>query len=72
MEIREQESRFCRTQVPLVFGIAHGYSLTSFALDLYPSEQLTGNRCAGISVISRLQDLNIASYTRLLEFNGQN
>ena len=27
------------TQVPLVFGIPHGYSLTSFALDLYRSEQ---------------------------------
>ena len=39
VEIREQESCFCRTQVPLVFGIAHGYSLTSFALDLYPLEQ---------------------------------
>ena len=73
VEVREQESCFCRTQVPLVFGIAHGYSLTSFALDLYPSEQFNSEQmCAGISVISRLQDVNIASYTGLLEFNGQN
>ena len=39
VEIREQESCFCRTQVPLVFGIPHSNSLTSFALDLYPSDQ---------------------------------
>ena len=38
MEIREQELCFCRTQVPLVFGIPHGYSVTSFALNLYRSE----------------------------------
>ena len=44
VEIREQESCFCRTQVPLVFGIAHGYSLTSFALDLYPSEQFNSEQ----------------------------
>ena len=31
-------------QVPLVFGIAHGYSLTSFALDLYPSEQFNSEQ----------------------------
>ena len=34
MEIREQESCFCRTQVPLVFGIPHSYSVTSFASNL--------------------------------------
>ena len=44
VEIREQESCFCRTQVPLVFGIAHGYSLTSFALDLYPLEQFNSEQ----------------------------
>ena len=35
---------FCRTQVPLVFGIPHSYSLTSFALDLYPSEQFNSEQ----------------------------
>ena len=44
VDIREQESCFCRTQVPLVFGIPHGYSLTSFALDLYPSEQFNSEQ----------------------------
>ena len=53
MEIREQELCFCRTQVPLVFGIPHSYSVTSFALNLYRSEQFNWNRCAAISVISR-------------------
>ena len=44
VEIREQESCFCRTQVPYVFGIPHGYSLTSFALDLYPSKQFNSEQ----------------------------
>ena len=38
MEIREQELCFCRTQVSLVFGIPHSYSVMSFALNLYRSE----------------------------------
>ena len=44
MEIREQESRCCRTQVPLVFGIPHSYSVTSFASNLYPSEQFNSEQ----------------------------
>ena len=44
MEIREQESCFCRTQVPLVFGIPHSYSVTSFASNLHPSEQFNSEQ----------------------------
>ena len=35
VEIREQESRFCRTQVPLVFGIVKNWFMLSVSISSY-------------------------------------